>query len=268
MNLAKYQRVNGLTLLILWIVPLVLFSSMAGLAQNKAQDDEKITLERAEELVKDTKNPNVRKLIEKVIVKHKGSVLYCDSAYLHEDKNAVDAFGNARLIGEDGTRLTSDSMFYDGGTRIARSRGDVVLIDQEMRLTTEALDYNLDEGVAYYYTGGKIVDSEKTLESQSGSYDTNSKVFYFKNDVVLITKKDGRKVTTDDLKYNTVSKLAYFQGPTWIESSSGKVYTESGTFNTETETSNFHGRTRVDNEDYYLEGDSLYVDNVTRLWFC
>ncbi len=232
--------------------------------QKKVPEDEKVTLERAEELVKDQQNPNVRKLIRRVVIKHKGSILYCDSAYLHEDKNAVDAFGHARLLGEDGTRLTSDSMYYDGTTQIARAIGDVVLIDDEMRLTTQELDYHVQEGVAYYYSGGKIVDSEKTLESQTGSYDTNSKIFYFKQDVELITKKDGRKITTDDLKYNTVSKLAYFQGPTWIESDDGKVYTESGTFNTETEVSNFKGRTRLDNAEYSLEGDTLYFDNIQR----
>ncbi|MDX2306118.1 MAG: OstA-like protein [Microscillaceae bacterium] len=244
---------------LLWMI----LNGNTAQAQNIAEDNEKITLERAEELVKDQRNPNVRKLLRQVIVRHKGSVLYCDSAYLHEDKNIVDAFGNARLISEDGTQLSSDSMFYNGETRIARARGDVLLVDQDMRLNTQALDYNMDEGVAYYYAGGKIVDSEKTLESQAGSYDTNSKIFYFREDVELILRSDGRKVRTDDLKYNTISKLAYFQGPTWIEGSNGTVYTEKGTFNTETEASNFQGRTRVDNKDYYLEGDSLYVDNAS-----
>jgi len=227
----------------------------------QAQDNEKIILERADVLRKNREQADVRKLIRQVVVKHKGSVLYCDSAYLHENKNKVDAFGNVRLLGSDGTRLNSDSLYYDGNTRISRAVGNVVLIDGDMRLTSRELDYNMEEGVAYYYSGGKIVDSEKTLTSQSGSYDVNAKVFYFNKDVVLITQKDGRKIETDKLTYNTISQLAFFQGPTWITSTSGKIYTESGTFNTETEESNFKGRSRLEDDKYIMEGDSLYFNN-------
>ncbi|NJL13044.1 MAG: hypothetical protein HC913_08650 [Microscillaceae bacterium] len=231
----------------------------------EAEEGDKITLERAEVLEKTKDNPNVRKLKERVVVRHKGAVLYCDSAYLYENETKVDAFGDARLLGEDGTSLTSDSMFYDGSTRIARARGRrVVLIDEGMQLTTRALDYNLDEGVAYYYAGGKIVDPEKTLTSQAGSYDTNAKVFYFRDEVVLHMSRDGRKVETDYLTYNTISKIAFFQGPTWINSPSGTVYTELGTFNTETEESNFRGRSRVEDDKYVLEGDTMFFNNDRR----
>lgn len=234
--------------------------------EEQIEDEERITLERAEELVKDKKDPNVKKLIRRVVVKHKGSVLYCDSAYLHEDKNAVDAYGHARLIGSDGTRLTSDSMYYDGETQIAQAIGDVLLVDESTRLKTKQLDYNLEEGVAYYYMGGEIVDPEKTLESRTGSYDTNSKIFYYKQDVLLVTR-DGKKIETDDLTYNTISKIAYFQGPTWITNDNGKVYTEAGNFNTETEVSNFKGRTQLEDDAYILEGDSLYFDNTQQNGF-
>ncbi len=225
----------------------------------QAQNEDKVTLERAEVLRKTRSQSSVRKLIEEVVVRHKGTVLYCDSAYLHEDKNKVDAFGNARLIGEDGTRLNSDSMYYDGNTRMARAIGKVVLIDDDTRLTANELDYNMEEGVAYYYTGGKIMDSEKTLTSKTGSYDVNAKVFYFKEEVVLISR-NNEKIETNQLTYNTVSKLAFFQGPTWITSSTGKVYTELGNYNTETEASNFKGRTRIEDEKYILEGDAVDFD--------
>ncbi len=240
------------------------YAPEVALAQ-QAEGNEKITLERAEVLRKTKNQADVRKLIKEVIVRHKGSILYCDSAYLHENKNKVDAFGNVRLIGSDGTRLNSDSLYYDGNTRIARAVGKVTLIDDDMRLNAQELDYNMDEGVAYYYSGGKIVDSEKTLTSQSGSYDVNAKVFYFTKDVVLITKSDGRKVETDKLTYNTISRLAFFQGPTWITSSTGKIYTESGNFNTETEESNFKGRSRLEDEKYIMEGDSLHFSNSRKV---
>jgi lipopolysaccharide export system protein LptA len=247
-----------------------LFISAQSYAQNKAQDapedDEKVTLERADILEKTPDNPRVKKLKNRVVVKHKGTILYCDSAYLHEDKNAVDAFGAARLIGDNGTTLTADSMFYDGNTQRARAVGKkVVLTDEKMQLTTRNLDYDLATGVAYYYTGGKIVDTEKTLESNTGSYDTNSKIFRFQNNVKLVSNQDGRKIDTEDLTYNTISKFAYFQGPTYITSQDGKIYTESGNYNTESRISTFKGRTKLEDEEYMMEADSLYFDNTYKI---
>lgn len=231
------------------------------------EGEEKIKLEKAEILEKVPENPTVKKLKERVMIRHKGTVLYCDSAHLHESKNAVDAYGNVRLVGENGVRLNSKNLYYDGEKQVASAVGDVVLIDEDMRLTTDELDYNIAQKVAFYSMGGRIVDSEKTLESQQGSYDTQSKTFYFKQDVELITKKDGKKVNTNYLVYNTVSKIAFLQGPTTIKSRNGTVYTENGTLNTETEASNFKGRSSVDNPKYYLEGDDLSFNNKQEIGY-
>lgn len=229
--------------------------------------EEKVTLERAESLEKDKNMPNVKKLMRQVVVKHKGSVLYCDSAYLHEDRNAVDTFGNARMISDNGAVLTADSMFYDGNTQRARALGNVVFRDLETTLYTKSLDYDLVTGIAYYTQGGKIVDAEKTLESKQGNYDTNSKIFRFQNNVVLNSKQEERKIETNDLTYNTISKLAFFQGKTKITTKDGKIYTENGTFNTETQISNFKGRTRVEDEQYTMEADTLYFDKKNEIGY-
>ncbi len=229
--------------------------------------EDRVTLERADLLEKDKNQPNVKKLLRQVAVRHKGSVLYCDSAYLHEDRNAVDTFGNARMINDNGTVLTADSMFYDGNTQRARAVGNVVFQDEKTTLYTKSLDYDLVTGIAYYTQGGKIIDAEKTLESKRGDYDTNSKIFRFQEKVVLDSKQEQRKIETNDLTYNTISKLAFFQGATNITTKDGKIYTQNGTFNTETQVSNFKGRTRVDNEKYSIEADTLYFDNKNEIGF-
>jgi lipopolysaccharide export system protein LptA len=231
------------------------------------ESDDKVTLERAEFLEKVPNQPNVKKLIRRVIVRHKASIFYCDSAYLHEEKQAVDAFGNTRLNGEDGTTLTADSMYYDGNTQTARAIGKVVLNDVKMTLKTKQLDYDMANGLAHYYAGGKIEDNEKTLTSDNGTYDTNSKVFYFRRNVELISKQNQQKINTEDMTYNTISKMVYFKGRTRVESKDGIVYTTEGDFNTETQVSHFRGRTKLEDEKYFLEGDSLYFDNQYKIGF-
>jgi lipopolysaccharide export system protein LptA len=251
---------------------LTLFAPMLLWAQKEKPDqaadsDEKVTLERAEVLEKAKNKPNVKKLLHSVAVRHKGSVLYCDSAYLYEDRNAVDAFGHTRLVSDNGSVLTADSMFYEGNSQRARAVGNVVMQDEKTVLYTKNIDYDLITGIAYYTRGGRIVDSEKTLESAQGSYDTNSKIFRFQNKVVLDSKQEKRRIETEDLTYNTISKLAFFQGPTHITTKDGKIYSESGTYNTESQVSNFRGRTKIQDEQYSIEADTLYFDNKSEVGF-
>ncbi len=228
---------------------------------------EKVTLERADVLKKVAGQPNVRKLVGNVVIRHNGTMFYCDSAYFYENKNAVDAFGKTRVVSEKGSVITADTMYYDGNTQLARARGLVNLQDEKMNLQTPALDYQIASGIASYYQSGKIEDSEKTLTSKAGTYDSNSKIFYFSKDVVLISKKDQQKIETETLNYNTIDKMAYFKGNTKITSKDGIVNTTEGNFNTENQISNFKGRTFLRNGDYTLEGDSVYFERKTEFGY-
>lgn len=245
----------------------VFFCCLAFCALPAHAQEDKVTLERAESLEKHPNQPNVKKLLRQVVVKHKGSVLYCDSAYLYEDRNAVETFGNSRMISDNGTTLDADSMFYDGNTQKARAVGKVVFRDEKTTLYTKTLDYDLATGLAYYTQGGKIIDTEKTLESRQGTYDTNSKIFRFQDKVVLNSLTEQRKIETNDLTYNTFSKLAFFQGATNITTKDGKIYTENGTYNTESQISNFKGRSKIEDKNYLIEADTLYFDNKNEVGF-
>jgi lipopolysaccharide export system protein LptA len=222
---------------------------------------EKVELLHADILQKVPNQPNVRKLIKNVSVKHKGTTIYCDSAYLYEDKNSVDTYGKTSAITENGATLTAKNTYYDGNSQTAKARGDVVLMDDKMRLETNDLDYQIQTGIAYYTQGGKLADNEKTLTSKEGTYDTNSKIFYFSKDVVLLGKKDNQTINTENLTYHTITKMAYFKGKTKITSKDGVVNTNMGNYNTETQVSEFQGRSRVEDKDFTLEADSLMYDN-------
>ncbi len=245
-------------------------SGVGGLKDQEQQAQgggEKVVLERADVLKKVAGQPNVRKLVGNVVIRHNGTMFYCDSAYFYENKNAVDAFGKTRVVSDKGSVLTADTMYYDGNSQLARARGKVNLQDEKMNLQTPALDYQIYSGIANYYQEGKIEDNEKTLTSKAGTYDSNSKIFYFSKDVVLISKKDEQKIETQTLNYNTIDKMAYFKGATKITSKDGVINTKEGTFNTETQISNFVGRTHLKNGDYILEGDSVYFEKKTEFGY-
>lgn len=203
------------------------------------------------------------KIVRKnVVMRHKGTTLYCDSAYFNEEKNTVEAFGKTvRLTTEDGTKVTSKQMYYDGNTEQARALRDVILIDEKGKLETQQLDYDMISRVGYYYAGGKLVDNKTIVTSESGSYDTNSKVAYFRQNVEVYSKQDGETINSEYLQYNMVTHLAYFREKGKITSKDGVIYTNEGYYNTETKVSNFKGTSTIETEDYILTGDSLYYDS-------
>jgi lipopolysaccharide export system protein LptA len=208
----------------------------------------------------------IRKLLGSVVFKQQDVLLYCDSAYQYLDRNEIEAFSNVRIVQSDTLTITGDRGFYDGGKRLARMTGQVVTMrDPRMTLTTTALDYDLTRKTAFYTVGGHIVDPKNTLDSQQGFYDTNSKVFVFKRDVHLVSLDEQGQPTdlrNDTLTFNTVSKIAYFDGPTRIKSTQGDLYAEKGTYNTVTRVSNFARKAQIETPGYLLGGDVLVYDQV------
>lgn len=208
----------------------------------------------------------IRKLLGAVSFKQQDVFLYCDSAYQYLERNEIEGFSNVRIVQNDTLTITGDHGFYDGNKRTARMTGQVVTMrDPRMTLTTTALDYDLIRKTASYTVGGHIVDPKNTLDSQQGFYDTNSKVFVFKRDVHLVSLDEKGQPTdlrNDTLTFNTVSKIAYFDGPTRIKSTQGDLYAEKGTYNTVTRVSNFARNAKIDTPGYLLGGDVLVYDQV------
>jgi len=67
-------------------------------------------------------------------------------------------------------------------------------------------------------------------------------------------------MTGDTLKYNTLSKIAYFLGPTYIYSKSNLIYCENGWYNTDKQTSSFYKNAYLKTNAQKLKGDTIYYD--------
>lgn len=205
----------------------------------------------------------VRKLIGNVHFRQKATLLSCDSAYQNIAENTLETFGNVKIVQGDTLTITGNYGTYDGKTKFANMRGNVVLVDSTMTLYTEQLDYDMTKSLAFYPDSGRIVDGENILTSRQGYYDTRSKFFFFKDDVVLINPQYTLK--SDTLQYNSLSKIAYFKGPTEIIEKTGTLYATDGQYNTISQASIFRGRTRIDYGKYTLTGDSVYYDKLNEI---
>lgn len=237
-----------------------LFNEFFGQSKVKSQDKEgkakQIEIRHAGVFRYD-KGISAKRLIGNVICAHEGAVMNCDSAYLY-DSNKLEAFGHISIVKGDSIFVYGDKLFYDGTTKLATLENNVRCVEKDMTLTTNILTFDVTNSIANYYNGGTIVNKENTLVSKNGHYYSASKEIAFKNDVEL--KNPNYTMKGDTLRYNTVSKTAYFLGPSIIISKQDYIYCENGWYDTQNENSAFSKNALLVTKTQKLTGDSLLYD--------
>lgn len=257
----------------LFFLSLLMLVSQVAVAQQPTPVPEKKQLVEllpgAGVLIGDTlRGENIRKVKRDTVpgalqVKFKQGLtqMYCDSAIQFPRRNLLEAFGHIILIDADSTVVTGDSLFYDGNTRMARLRGNVVLTDREKIVTTNHLNYNLSSRMASYYGGGTVRNDSSTLVSQVGYYNTLTKVANFRKNVRYLSP--GTELEADTLTYLTREGLVRFNSRTKIRTRNGFVIADGGEYNETLGTSKFKGRAKIETADYIISGDFLDYDKVT-----
>lgn len=206
---------------------------------------------------------NVTKLKGNVQLKSGNTLMFCDSAWVYDDSNLVDAYSNVRITDNDTVHISGQYLHYNGNTRKSHLEKEVVLQDPGMSLQTQILDYDLATGIGQYNNQGLIVSKDNRLTSMSGYYYSRKKEFFFKKNVIL-TNPDY-VVTCDTLMYNTQSRISTFLGPTKIISKTDSIYCENGWYNTAKDQAQFSEHASVSNEKQTLNADSLYYDGKLKV---
>jgi lipopolysaccharide export system protein LptA len=200
------------------------------------------------------------RLLGNVNMKHQNSLISCDSAYFFREENRAQLFGRVQIKDEeDPITTTSSYAEYDGTTKVAKLRKNVVFTNQKTKLYTEYLDYNRETNVANYFEGGKMVDSVNVLTSEIGTYEINYERISFQYDVVLVNPDYTLK--TQDLIYLTIPKTAQTPGLTNIVSKEGyHLDAQKGSFyDTQWKQFKFF-EGLVDTEDSRVKADELFYD--------
>jgi lipopolysaccharide export system protein LptA len=243
----------------LYIIPLF-FSVFNSFSQENKS--ERFELLQADELIGDTyRGQSVRKLIGNVIFKKNDGFMYCDSAYQYVNKSDIDAFGHVKMTQGDSVTIWGDSLFYNSQSKMARLRGNITMVDRKMKLVTRFLDYDLNDKSGHFFNGGTVTDPKNVLVSEEGFYYSKTEHIVFKRKVVLVNPE--YTINSDDLEYNTKSKISYLKGPSTVKGKDGDIYTEYGMYNTETEIADFTKNAKLTNKDVIIEGQKLYFEEKT-----
>ncbi|MBO7317186.1 MAG: hypothetical protein J6U43_00495, partial [Bacteroidales bacterium] len=184
--------------------------------------------------------------------------MYCDSAYFYEKNNSLDAYGNVRMEQGDTLFIYGDVLYYDGKEQLAELRNNVRMINRNVTLYTDSLNYDMVDNIGYYFAGGTIVDEKNELVSIYGEYSTATKDAEFNFDVVL-TNEDY-VIYSDTMRYNTDTKISYLYGPSTIVSDSNTIYTTNGWYDTNANHAMLLERSRLVGDQKMLTGDTLFYD--------
>ena len=252
MNQKRYILLVG-WLLSIWI----------GLrAQEKAT--QMVYLEHSETLSFDEQRlPDAQILRGNVCFRHDSALMYCDSAYFYDKQNSLHAFGHVHLIQGDSIEGFGDKLYYNGNTKMAKFRKRVKLIHNgETTLTTDSMNYDRANNIAYYFSGGMIQDTINTLTSEWGQYTPDNSQALFSHYVKLVHPKFV--LECDTLCYNTETYQADIVSPTEIiYEHETTILSSSGWYNTSTERSMLLKRSLIIHADgMTLTGDTIYYDKA------
>jgi len=205
-------------------------------------------------------NPDVHILMGNVVFRHDSTYMFCDSAYLYNENNSLEAFSNVRIEQGDTLFIYGDYLIYEGNLNLAKMRYDVRMENHNITLFTDSFNYDRNINVGYYFDGGLMVDSLNELSSIYGQYSPDTKIATFKDSVTLLNPQFTLK--SDTLKYNTIDRIATILGPTVIESDSGTIHSTNGWYHTETGRSTLYDRSTVVTKDgtKRITADTLFYN--------
>lgn len=230
-------------------------------AQEKADTSKKISVEilqaEYQEYIKTDTNA-FNKLVGNVHLMQGENNMYCDSAYVNLETNNVEAFGNVMITQPDGTQAISDYLRYTGNKKLAYLQGNVSLTDGKDNLWATEVYYDMNTKIGIYSQGGTLQSDATTLTSNSGVYNLRTKDARFTEDVHVYDPE--YTIRSDDMGYNTETKLTTFFGPSVVTSDSSVLTTHCGTYDSKLQAAHFPCRSSILTKEQYMEADSLYYD--------
>ncbi len=216
-------------------------------------------------------------LVGHVHLKQDNTIFYCDSAVYNKNLQIIEAFGNVHINDNDSVHTYSQYLLYHVDTKIAHLKKKVKLTDGKTSLFSEEVQYDINQKIGEYHTGGRLENKGSILTSKEATYYADLKDAYFKNNVDL--KDPKYKLKTDSLLYNTETEIATFIAQTYIEDSAKrKIRTKEGYYDLKNRKAVFTSRTSIEdgavrvisdnmkNNDStgenILEGNAVYIDTA------
>ncbi len=209
------------------------------------------------------KNESAKKFKGKVVLRQKDATLYCDSAILDNADN-IYARGHVVIKQTDTVSIFADSVIFHGSSRTADLFGDVVLVNNDKKLFTNKMNYNLNTKIATYNTKGTLDNGKSQLTSKRGQYNVSTSEAFFKEQVLVVDKDFDMK--TDTLNFDAKKNIATFLAPTLIYlRDTAQFYTEKGFYDMQNNNAAFTQTPQYQKKNQIATADTMLYDGKTAI---
>lgn len=257
------QNVLIVLLGLLFLIP----SSAVGQRRKRAPSDAPVFLEHADHVIYDQfEHPDAQRLSGRVAFRHAGMRMVCDSAVYFQSTKSFEAFGRVRITEGDTLSMRGDRLYYDGQRQTSYmkcNKGEVEVRHHQRYLYSDSLFYDAANKFMTYTTGGKLVDGDNVLTSNYGEYYTDTHQAIFRWQVHLTNPK--QELVSDELHYNTQTKLAKVKGNSNIFSGDYNIFTTDGSYKTTDDVVELFQRSTLNNpvRQLHMEADRVFYNKQT-----
>ena len=194
----------------------------------------------------------------KVHLKHEDMNIFSNKSIFFKKNNSVISVGDVFINQGDTLKLYCDSLNYNGKIKKIYAHGNVKLINNEMKLESKNLELDRLKNEAFFYDGGKIIDSLSEITSKNGKYFIDFKKYVFKNNVVV--KDQDRIIKSEMMDYFLDNEKTFFYKRTSIYGDEYTVRCNSGYYEPRTKTGVFENDARIDFDNREIYGDSIFFN--------
>ena len=149
----------------------------------------------------------------------------------------------------------------EGGVNYRRVQGDACFLHNDTYLLCDSASWNVDAQVIEAYGNVKLMQDETMLSSDQLTYLIEENLAQFKGGVVELLDKEGNRLRTRQLEYNTKDSLAFFTDGGAMKSKEGNVIEGlHGTYDSRAKLFTFE-------EDVKLFMDSILMRTQKLCWY-
>lgn len=249
---------NRKTRLILALAALFQVALASVSAQTTEQSDSLLRLLSADYIEQVEIDEDLMRKAAHPVFLHNGTYLQSDTALWSQNNKIINFFGNVRMIQGD-AELTSEKLDYYIDDDLAQFRGPLIELrnKEDNILRTRVLDYNTKDSLAVFRNGASMRSSDgQIIESDEGTYSNALSLFTFNGHVNMYT--DSVFVRTSELDYDSRQEVARFKVPIYFWKDENMLKARRGWYRRGDETFFFTGDVHGLGETQETWSDTLY----------
>lgn len=201
---------------------LTVFTAISAQKSTKDSPSEPIILRNADSLIGTrTEFGNIREFIGNVTFEQGNVIVSGDRAIHFIDMNKAELYGNVQIVQDDMT-LLSEQINYDGTTGIAQSPKGVTIKDKNAVLKADFGEYNTKTQIADFQNNVSIYDDTVTIRSDAVKYFRKNRLSYAHGNVHI--EDDSTIILADAIEYNRNDRQSNAYGNVFIKAKLQPVF--------------------------------------------